>query len=47
MKHSIDSSRERTVVSSVLVAVVEVVDGITVGQDDTIEAPLLAQDVDK
>ena len=47
VKNSIDSSRERTVVGSVLIAVVEVVDGITVGQDDTIETPLLAQDVDE
>ena len=32
---------------AVLVAVVEVVDGIAVGQKDSVEAPLLAQDVDE
>ena len=33
--------------SLVLTFIVEVVDGITVGEDDAVIAPLVAQDIDK
>ena len=45
--HCVDGCREAVLVSLVLAAVEEVVDGVAVGEHDGVVAPLVAQDVDE
>ena len=47
IEHRIDRSRQRTVVGLMLTSVIEVVDGVAVGEYDGIVAPLVTQDVDE
>ena len=47
VEHGIDRSRQRVLVGLVLSLVIEVVDGIAVGEHDGVVAPFAAQDVNK
>ena len=47
VEHSIDRSLQWTSVSLVLTTIIEVVDGVAVGEHDGIIAPLVAQDVNE
>ncbi len=47
VEHCVDRGRQRVFVRLVLSTVEEVVDGVAIGEDDGVVAPLVAQDVDE